>query len=97
MIRYDLIPRPEFCYFFNFDIASFPEVLGALKTHLTGTGGEEKLEMYFLQNLYDLSIINWQIKRESFIWMCSDTKHSNYLKAKSSTPKDLTPEKVGEF
>ena len=69
MIRYDLIPRPEFCYFFNFDIVSFPEVLGALKTHLTGTGGEEKLEMYFLQNLYDLSIIIWQIKREPFIWM----------------------------
>ena len=69
MIRYDPIPRPEFCYFFNFDIASFPEVLGALKTHLTGTGGEEKLEMYFLQNLYDLSIIIWQIKREPFIWM----------------------------
>ena len=32
------------------------ETLGALKTHLTGTGGEEKLEMYFLKNLDDISI-----------------------------------------
>ena len=68
MIRNDPILRPEFFYLYYFDgfpkcelshrfITSFPEVLGALKTHLTGTGGEEKLEMYFLQNLYDLSII----------------------------------------
>ena len=32
------------------------ETLGALKTHLTGTGGEEKLEMYFIKNLDDISM-----------------------------------------
>ena len=34
----------------------YTETLGALKTHLTGTGGEEKLEMYFIKNLDDISM-----------------------------------------
>ena len=42
---------------------NFPtETLGALKTHLTGTGREEKLEMYFLKNLEDISINQSQLQ-----------------------------------